>query len=148
MSTGPQVAATYSDHLQKFLSFAILAAGGFIGEVQLAITGHDLGGSLAVRWYPLASGWPLTRWILVLAVVLAGLITAWGLLAAADEYVWICEVEKETFHSVRVPWIARGNTLTHWMKRGIIRGHGVTGLDFVGGIGLVLVVLVGSLAFL
>jgi hypothetical protein len=82
---------TYDNELTRFLSFVVLGVSGFIGEAQLALAAH----APAFNWDP-------ERWILVISVLLAGLLSGWGFIAASESFVRIAHHESRMEEGVPV----------------------------------------------
>ena len=71
------MAPDYTNRLQMFLGFVVLAATGFLGEVQLSLAAHS------------QSGFGIGKVTLFLSAVLSGLLSSWGFVSAAYQSVLI-----------------------------------------------------------
>lgn len=123
----PSVGLTIGEELQaanaRFLGFILLAAAGFIGEVQLAIADHS-------------SGDPVGRVILGASALCAAFIAGWGGFAAAEAFVDMAYARGEARRRAMAsapgasladpayPWAARqGRRMRRGMEVGITGGE-------------------------
>jgi hypothetical protein len=119
---------TYDNELTRFLSFVVLGVSGFIGEAQLALAAH----TFAFNWDP-------QRWILVISVLLAGLLSGWGFIAASESFVRIAHHESQMKEErpVRLPVIpAFGAQVQAAMVSGVKSNSRRLGIMDLGAIGI------------
>jgi hypothetical protein len=119
---------TYGKELSRFLSFVVLGVSGFIGEAQLALAAH----SPAFTWSP-------ARWVLVVSVLLAGLLSAWGFIASSESFVRIAHHESRMKEElpIRLPLIpAFGAKVQAAMMRNVQASQRRFGIMDLGAIGI------------
>jgi hypothetical protein len=135
--TIPVPSRNYGQELTRFLSFVVLGVSGFIGEAQLALAAH----ASTFNWSPV-------RWILVVSVLLAGLLSAWGFVAASESFVRIAHHESRMKEdpTVRLPAIPLlGAKVQAAMVRNVQaskRSFGIMDLGAIGILALLLLLLV------
>lgn len=118
----------YGQELTRFLSFVVLGVSGFIGEAQLALAAH----ASTFSWSPV-------RWILVVAVLLAGALSGWGFVAASESFVMIAyrESRMDQDRTVRLPLIPTfAARLQAAMARRVQKSEGRLGILDLGAIGI------------
>jgi hypothetical protein len=118
----------YGHELTRFLSFVVLGVSGFIGEAQLALAAH----ASSVAWSP-------ERWILVVTVLIAGLLSAWGFIAASESFVLIAYRESlmEKDRVVHLPVIPElGARVQAAMARTVLASPRRFGIMDLGAIGI------------
>jgi hypothetical protein len=124
---------TYGQELTRFLSFVVLGVSGFIGEAQLALAAH----APTFDWSP-------TRWILVVSVLLAGLLSGWGFVASSESFVRIAHHESRMTESspVRLPLIPMfGARVQAAMVRKVQAPQPSIGIMDLGAIGILALLL-------
>ena len=90
------MAPDYTNRLQMFLGSVVLAATGFLGEVQLSLAAHSV------------SGFVVGKVVLLLSAVLSGLLSSWGVVFAAYQFVLIAKtLPKGTQPDPSLPRVSR-----------------------------------------